>query len=984
MNTKNRKGENVGPKISSKGLKEIEELILPASKLRFCSEQLQNLNYIFNKKLDGGYDPEYSKAVLLAKSVTERLIQRLLCGVGLLDSRFASKFLVSLQDDSIVSEELDYIVRLDSLSTPTLHQKDQVPKYTIIEGNEENRLASYAQIRLHQPCCKDWQDFINPKGYLRRDKVQAKVVELLSVAASTDVPNSPLAVDESLLCGSPGKVMDALTLHQILRIPSEEHVFYGPSGNTPRFPNPRDFKLAIVDDPSGIRIRVGFHSPALSSITIDVRLLVGIGFDAWPSTSNFPLRIPLGHSDCLLYYKAAQTGLYLVGYGVQSNAWQIRLPAAECTLEKNYHPNSTVKKIIMTLSSVLLEINEDHRRYQISHRILNTYSLRSALLFHLEKDLSTPTKLILNWSPKYLSTHVLIILDNLVKVLRKQKQSNYFFPNANLLVNPGHLCEDDYVIESNRIKVIMLRFFDESLMSLRQNPNFNRFIINQKIEMTLLSKWKDLIDSLTPPPSTRGRRICFAGSKLSRDVVFTQYTTRQLEYIGIVLKHLLMVRQSILLVGDELDWVKHLELLDLQEDSVEDIIYILVTLIEQARDKYLDCLQVSASIELDKAKLKRQIDNSASKLVEQVRKEREVTSVEYVDDITLVKIILKWLYKGLDYKKYLAPILRPYLSIIFLTSHGASWHLEAIRNEEFDNEIKTLGVFAKLVNAGTITPAEGLVDAVGKKWNWAKSMLKTLEAENLRLIFISERRKSSRHILVLPSSFQVPNRSGLHYSQNQMGLLSKNSPNPILMKLTGGKSDAGDGSFQPPHWVLKNLSPLNLTIKQSWRMGEYRCLGDIFDTIKAMKKLNILQEVSALLPYEDRLETLEAIQKLTNEKAKQTFNKKKCNAFVQLSNSKRKMNSELLLESQQKYTPKEESAGIREVSTIDSTSMSEEKRLTKVDRLGIEKTFKSDKGFDGTLIGSCRAARIREDTSILQFEDYFKIQSLQKRSSFKY
>uniref|UniRef100_A0A1Y1L5D5 Uncharacterized protein n=1 Tax=Photinus pyralis TaxID=7054 RepID=A0A1Y1L5D5_PHOPY len=370
MIKKNRKADGGTAKMSSKRLKEVEELVLPASKLKFCSEQLQNLNFIFTKKLDEEYDPEYSKAVSLAKSITERLIQRLLCGVGMMEPRFASKFLVTLHDDSVFNEELDYLVRLDSLSTPKLHPTEYSPKYTIVEGNSGNRLAGYAQVRLHQPYCVDWQEFVNPKGYLRRDKVQAKLVELLSVAASTDVPDSPLTVDESLVCGSPGKIMDALTLHQVLHIPSEKHVFYGPSGKTPRFPNPRDFKLAIVDDPSGIRIRVGFHSPALSSICIDVRLLVAIGFDAWPSSSNFPVRVPLGHSDCVLYYKAAQTGLYLVGYGVQSIGWQIRLPAAECTLESNYSPNSTVRRIFLILSSVLREINEDHRRYQNSQHLL--------------------------------------------------------------------------------------------------------------------------------------------------------------------------------------------------------------------------------------------------------------------------------------------------------------------------------------------------------------------------------------------------------------------------------------------------------------------------------------------------------------------------------------------------------------------------------------------------------------------------------------
>lgn len=79
-----------------------------------------------------------------------------------------------------------------------------------------------------------------------------------------------------------------------------------PAGNSPRFPDPRDLRLAIVDEPNGIRIRVGFLSPALSSITIDVRLLLAVEVDSWPATTDFPSRVPFGHPDCLLYFRSAQ------------------------------------------------------------------------------------------------------------------------------------------------------------------------------------------------------------------------------------------------------------------------------------------------------------------------------------------------------------------------------------------------------------------------------------------------------------------------------------------------------------------------------------------------------------------------------------------------------------------------------------------------------------------------------------------------------
>lgn len=52
MFTKRRKGE--GCRKSSKCSK-LDELVLTNARLRFCADQLHNLNYIFNKKLQSVY-----------------------------------------------------------------------------------------------------------------------------------------------------------------------------------------------------------------------------------------------------------------------------------------------------------------------------------------------------------------------------------------------------------------------------------------------------------------------------------------------------------------------------------------------------------------------------------------------------------------------------------------------------------------------------------------------------------------------------------------------------------------------------------------------------------------------------------------------------------------------------------------------------------------------------------------------------------------
>ena len=170
---------------------------------------------------------------------------------------------------------------------------------------------------------------------------------------------------------------------------------------------------------------------------------------------------------------------------------------------------------------------------------------------------------------------------------------------------------------------------------------------------------------------------------------------------------------------------------------------------EHARDNYL----VHCTNSKIKHKLKVQFDMAARHLVEIVRKDKEIHKTDITDDVCFVKLILKWLYRAMDQnKKYLAPVLRPYLKIIFSTSHSNGWHIDNIRNACSEHELGALGAFARLVNSGEITPATGLVDAANKNWNWAKSMLETVEEDDLRLVFISDKQRVLKHVLSMPVS----------------------------------------------------------------------------------------------------------------------------------------------------------------------------------------------------------------------------------------
>lgn len=58
--------------------------------------------------------------------------------------------------------------------------------------------------------------------------MKLRFVELLATSASkNDLIGRPENVDESYLCGCPGKIVDAELLHEILKSSPDEHVFFG-------------------------------------------------------------------------------------------------------------------------------------------------------------------------------------------------------------------------------------------------------------------------------------------------------------------------------------------------------------------------------------------------------------------------------------------------------------------------------------------------------------------------------------------------------------------------------------------------------------------------------------------------------------------------------------------------------------------------------------------------------------------------------------
>lgn len=106
------------------------------------------------------------------------------------------------------------------------------------------------------------------------------------------------------------------------------------------------------------------------------------------------------------------------------------------------------------------------------------------------------------------------------------------------------------------------------------------------------------------------------------------------------------------------------------------------------------------------------------------------------------------------------------------------------------------------------------------------------------------------------------------------------------------------------------------------------------------------------------------MQKLMVEKNKRTLNKRWSNTLPPLSKTLSFSNK--TVDATQRYIPKEESAGLKEQNAGLKEQNAEWNLLKKFEKN------------PDTLIGSCRAARIKEDNNngLLQIQEHFKTKSL--------
>ncbi|KAJ1527219.1 hypothetical protein ONE63_008746 [Megalurothrips usitatus] len=531
-------------------------LLLQHDAIKFTGPQLSRADAVLGDIIRDDMPMQGDRAPGV-EAVCERLVQRLLCAVGTADPRFASKYLVCL--DRRVSGEsdsltLEYLVRLDALSSPTLYPGDPDPPCRVVEGAAQEAVPQgYARLRVHGQGHEQWSEFLSPAGFIRRDKVQERFVELLAAAAAPVSspavrpakppaggvalptpaprgprgPHSPLQVDESRLCGAPGKVVDAAVLADLLALPADAQLFL--ATGTDRYPDPREARIAIVEGSPWVRLRLGLTRDVL------VKLVLGVGVDRWPRGSDLPARVPLTHPDCLLYQHIATTGCFLVASGPPP---LLRCDDRPCTWQ----------------------------------------ALRQLLLWRLETDDGEAdgedrghAERMRRWLPATAPLHAVAVLDRLVCVLRGATERCYLFPSLHLLsasARQGVLLSEEALLGDAAALAAFLRrlHIDCSLAPMTLPKGVGGIGVDarprrdsgppcwpgeeaasddcwSRLEEALLPAWTTAIKDSAPPAANRSRRLGFRVSSGGGPTAeAAHFTPRQLQYIGALLRGLLQCR----------------------------------------------------------------------------------------------------------------------------------------------------------------------------------------------------------------------------------------------------------------------------------------------------------------------------------------------------------------------------------------------------------------------------------------------------------
>ncbi|XP_066586521.1 uncharacterized protein [Prorops nasuta] len=842
-------------------------LRLITSKLSFNVDQLNNLNAYFRKITKDECKLPDRGNIAWIEATVERLVQRLIMGVGNLDPRFSSMFLISLNESRRIKQnKFEYLVRLDALSTPAFdHEMEDA-----VNVEEDAAMPGFARLAICATIAESWTEFLGSAGRLRRDLIKAKLTNLLAETIKQDSSEE----ETNILYPSPGQVVDAESLQNILKQPNHVRIFYGPAHSDGAFPVPKDHRIVLVEDSGGILLKIGLQG--LRTGDIEVRLLVGVGISSWSNLSDYPQRIPLYHCDALLHNTAAKSGMYAIAVGPypgarcedRSTLWRIHTPAVETVMNQHYSDDSVPALTESTLMEILEQLRQ-RRPLDLSIkqkdclRVVSRHIVRTVHRWSLERTGPDPLS---SWAPDTLSHHVLLALDDLVMALKCQNLRCYFHPRCNVMLHcarGGELYHEDSYLSDARLL--------ESYLSALHHRSFNMVPYNPSpmdlLEKELIIRWRTVMASLP-----RGTMNADYG-----------YSSRQLEYLSIVLQEVLQAKDALL--QEKRGNCSYLGQFVASHtiEPIENLIYLLKLILKQARD------QIYVLSDYKSRKRNRRLvlrdrkhcntltyfQHSSDLLIDAVRKDRETAYLDLETPIIMTKILLRWLYFAMEHdRKILGPILKPYLGNLFNASLENGWHIETWRKrqESYSSEMRSLGMFCKLVLTNEVSPGNGLVESFSRGWRWAESVTRMIErsGNSLRMVFVTPQ-GVSKYTLTFANNKSLSSYPTWSKARSINNTIRKRRMlvTPLIdsmMEFVPTDNEIYKGAVA--HIELRNTSPLTYTISMSRRRGRQRGPGNLISALISLNKFRILQEVAAVLPQKDRIAMLDMIQRVARESSR--------------------------------------------------------------------------------------------------------------------
>ncbi|KAJ0176390.1 hypothetical protein K1T71_007569 [Dendrolimus kikuchii] len=316
------------------------------------------------------------------ESAVEGLVQRIVDGAGQKDPRFRCCHLIALhRGKKMRSRSLEYLVTLDSLP--------------ILNTNEECRLqdgpVGYAKVKLSGKEADKWEEFLTPSGYLCRDKIIERWVELIARCA-----NARGGGGSRILCARAAQQAQPYHYCYLERATNQQ------TGT--------DRRLAIVEGAAWVMVRVGAGEA-------EAKLMLGVRVDGC-SPEAYTTRIPITHPLALLHYTSGQGGYYAVAVGPPSSivsaeratTWQLWHPALEASLDAHTSEVSTVARIAGALNNLIDKMREGV--YQGTLRVLSRYLSSCALRRRLDRCAIYPHSAARCCVSAHAAHHLLLILDS--------------------------------------------------------------------------------------------------------------------------------------------------------------------------------------------------------------------------------------------------------------------------------------------------------------------------------------------------------------------------------------------------------------------------------------------------------------------------------------------------------------------------------------------------------------------------------------------